>query len=986
MVMAVLSVAAHAQDARIDGVVKSQDGDQLTGVRVTVDGIDRETYSDEFGQFSLRGLPAGQHTLVFRFVGAESVRETVELGAETAARMDVEIDLRIVDVEEIVVTAERQLGLNEERSAHNKVSVLSAAKASELPDINAAEAIQRLPGVYIDEDRGEGRFVSIRGAGSSFNRVKLNGMSLGSPESNGLAVPLDVFPAGAVSAIQVTKTVTPANDANSIGGEITLRTPSVLDKDPGSQFALRYGTHDLGDGERIRANASINGTFGSEDQFGFLFNGAYSFRDLLAETVEASDWDLEDNVPGFEGQNVWVVDDMELRNQEVERTRTTFGAILEWRPVDSLRLHSQFVYTEFEEDEYRQRGIIQLEDGFDDYDASRPIVVTPPSGSVGTNVQTGESLPVFGSLTRVTFLGTEEREVDFQSDLTPQEFQILNVGADWRSRDWLVRADAGWSNTEERRVRRSVDFESTGVFDLEFDATGDAVRPSLTNVGAGDPGDATLFEFQDFDIFNDTRLDEVITLSTDFSRLGFLDGRLDLDFGVRATLRERELRVNDIDYNDGPTTLLMSDPRFLRESVNNGMIDGRYDFGPGVSRSGLDLLTAEADTLLSLNTVGGQDESYLAEEDVLAAYVQGTIRLGRWSLLGGVRVEQTDFSIDGFEAVEVEIDDAAGMSVFTAELLTPVSADTSYTDVFPGLHLRYDVNEQAILRASVAKTIRRPAFFNLSPEASVEISQDDSASADESRIIEFSGGNPDLEPLISWNYEISLDTYFEKIGAFGIAYFYKDLSDITISNVSEETISAANLPQNLQDAANGLLTGDFTVFTESLISEGEGTISGVEISYTKRFAGLPRPFDGLGIDANVTFTDSDLTQPVYDGLDFIGDIETALEGQADTSGNITLSYEHDKYDVRLTYAFIDGFLQDVDFEDEENLITQTESDLSFERLGAKFRYFINDGIRLTVEGNNFNDAALRRHYADRSQLREYENNGWWLEVGVEAEF
>ena len=988
LTIAATTAQAQVEQGGISGVVQSEAGRGLAGARVEVTGTGQSTFSDRTGRYQLRNVPTGQQRLRFTFLSGE----TVELDVAVQAGLVISADATIVitsdaAIDQVIVTGERLLGINQERAAINKKNFLTSEKAADLPDINAAEAIQRLPGVYIDEERGEGRFVSIRGAGSSFNRVKLNGLSIGSPESNGLAVPLDVFPAGAISTIEITKSVTPAQDANSVGGEIALRTPTVFGSTPETSVQFRGGFHDLGGGKRLRGRANTEYIFGSDDQFAVALSGAYSVRNLLAETVESSDWDLEDDVPGFEGQEIWVVDDLELRHQEVERERLTVTGILEWKPGENSRLFAQGTFSRFEEDEFRSRLITHLEDDFDEYDATRPITVTPPSAASEFNADTGEPLPRLPAATRITFLGAEEREIDFQRDFTPQNFIIVSAGGEWRNEEWEFSADAGFSRTTEKRERNSLDFENTETFDLEFDSTADPLVPALTVVGGGDILDPSTMEFQDFDNLSDIRIDEFVTLSADASHFGdFMDRELTLQFGTRVTLRDRSVTVTDTDFNSGAEDLFLSDPRFLRENLNDNFLKGAYVFGPGISQSGLALISDNPGGLLTFNNIGGADENYVATENVFAGYVQGTYKIEDLTILAGVRVEHTDFDIDGFEVVEIDIVDADDNTVLAVEEITPLSGAQKYTNVFPGVHLRYDVNENVILRASAAKTIRRPNFNALVPEGSVEVTQDDTASGDEARVIESSRGNPNLEPLISWNYEVSIDTYFEKFGAFGVAFFYKDVSNITVGTVIESTAAAGDLPANVLALAGGALNGTFTVFESTVASESTGKIKGIELSYSKKFVELPSPFDGLGIDANVTLTDSEQTVPVFDGLDLIGTTEFPFEGQADYSGNVTLSYEKGRFEARVTYAFISEFLQDIDFEDEENLIAETEYDLSFKRLGAKVQYHLTDAITLTWEGNNFNDRNLRRYHVDPAQLRENERNGWWMEFGVEVAF
>jgi hypothetical protein len=219
----------------IEGTVSLPGGTRLQGVSVSLAGSQQRTFTDSRGQYLLRNVSAGVREIVFRYPMAADVRQTIEVEPGQTVTLDIVLDSASDSdkvLEEIVVLGDgRSMSLLSERSYVGKKSVVTSTKIGQFPDLNAAEAASRLPGVNIDTtDRGEGRFVSIRGAPPTFNRVKVNGMMLGSPELNGMSIPLDVFPAGQIAEIQVTKSVLPSEDANSVGGEINLTLPTAFGK------------------------------------------------------------------------------------------------------------------------------------------------------------------------------------------------------------------------------------------------------------------------------------------------------------------------------------------------------------------------------------------------------------------------------------------------------------------------------------------------------------------------------------------------------------------------------------------------------------------------------------------------------------------------------------------------------------------------------------------------------------------------------------
>jgi len=145
------------------------------------------------------------------------------------------------DMEEIVVYGQRAAqnkALDEYRSADSITNFIAADDMGQFVDQNVAESLQRLPGISISRDQGEGRFVSVRGIDAGLSTVTINGMRIGTPEDESRAVPLDVIPTGSVDLLEVTKVPTPDMPGDAIGGAVNVRSASAFDRD-GQQFTYR---------------------------------------------------------------------------------------------------------------------------------------------------------------------------------------------------------------------------------------------------------------------------------------------------------------------------------------------------------------------------------------------------------------------------------------------------------------------------------------------------------------------------------------------------------------------------------------------------------------------------------------------------------------------------------------------------------------------------------------------------------------------------
>ena len=146
-----------------------------------------------------------------------------------------------------MVTAGAALARDEKRSAPTIMDVVSADSVGRFPDANAAEALRRVPGVSMEIDQGEGRFVVVRGIDASLNNVTLNGQVIGTPAEFGTrGVSMDAVPADLISRLEVVKAVRPDMDANAIGAAINIETLSAFDMPGGFLFgSLRTGYNDM---------------------------------------------------------------------------------------------------------------------------------------------------------------------------------------------------------------------------------------------------------------------------------------------------------------------------------------------------------------------------------------------------------------------------------------------------------------------------------------------------------------------------------------------------------------------------------------------------------------------------------------------------------------------------------------------------------------------------------------------------------------------
>ncbi|HSX84424.1 MAG TPA: TonB-dependent receptor plug domain-containing protein, partial [Cellvibrio sp.] len=225
---------AHA-DGRIEGRLMASAKDvALQGGQVRVEELNLETLSQRDGRFIFAGIQPGTYTLVVNYIGAKSIRRTLVVEDNKTTVADFAIAPANLDIENIIVIGQAagiNKALNRQRTADNIITAVSADAIGQFPDTNVSEALQRLPGLSIERDQGEGRYVRVRGLGPDFNAVTINGVNVPSPDSDRRAVALDVIPSDLLENLIVTKTLTPDMDANSLGGSIEVQSLSAFDRE-----------------------------------------------------------------------------------------------------------------------------------------------------------------------------------------------------------------------------------------------------------------------------------------------------------------------------------------------------------------------------------------------------------------------------------------------------------------------------------------------------------------------------------------------------------------------------------------------------------------------------------------------------------------------------------------------------------------------------------------------------------------------------------
>ena len=321
---AILSCAcAFAQNATITGVVTDKEyNDYLVGASIIVEGTSIGVIADANGRYTIY-VPAGQATVQYSFLGYKSYSAEVDLSPNEVKVINVELESDMETLEGVVVSAQAKgqtAAINRQLHASGIMNAVSEEKLSELPDVNVADAIGRLPGLMIQRDGGEGQKIIIRGLDPKYNTVAINGMNAPSTSDTDRSTDLNMISPDMIAGAEVLKANTADKDADGLGGTVNLimkDAPSGLRLGISGETGYHSQINNIG---RYKAGITASNRFFKE-RFGVILSAAFDRTDRSNDTFSAS-YNVNGNepTPGYNYTRPWLTTTALESNLEV-RTR-----------------------------------------------------------------------------------------------------------------------------------------------------------------------------------------------------------------------------------------------------------------------------------------------------------------------------------------------------------------------------------------------------------------------------------------------------------------------------------------------------------------------------------------------------------------------------------------------------------------------------------------------------------------------------------------
>jgi iron complex outermembrane receptor protein len=836
------------------------------------------------------------------------------------------------------------------RDAVGSEDVIVAEDIAAFPDLNLAESLQRIPGVTIDRDSGEGRQITLRGLGPDFTRTDLNGMEVLGNTASGFdsrggvsrtrAFDFSLFASELFDNVTVQKSYSADQDEGGIGGTVQLSTAKPFDFDDFKAVISAKGqSNTYTKTVTPRLVGLISDRWGD---FGALVSVAYSTNDSNEYGYRNWGWSQIKVSPGNIGPGVSAADAALLESGTIfapqadtdsswydHRTRLGTTLSLQYEPTDTLKFGFDTLFS-------------RLTDDRDDY-ALAAAGVNALTGNVSGTQMLQSDVIQGNTLMAAQYTGVDMRsEHNTESDST-KFYQTVLHGSDRITEDLVVKGLVGYSRSDyELPYFDKVFLESK---DQAFGFTDIPTMP-VNNFGynIADPSQYNLMRM-------DTQANSIIS--------AYKNAKLDIAYTLdsistlEAGAEFKDFTNDGVQWNakvfyDTPTDTPIPAGDKMIVPVSTlvpyvvGNLNGTYNY-IGQTRN------IESPAYIAPGT------AYNVQEKTYAGYLQYDLNTLLWDhrvkANAGLRYYSTDMTSTG--------------SISNGTSLEPVSVPNDYRGVLPALNVAVFVQPDLVARFSANRDISRPSLADLAAAGTITPNS-------------FGGGlsigNPYLKPFIANAVEGSLEFYDGKVGFASVGVFYKKMDNYISSETSQEPYSATGFPLSLLLPGQ---TGSIIYNVTEPVNVSGASIRGVELAVQRDFDFLPGFLQHLGFVANGTYADGS-SPAIINGVS----VSLPLVDLSKYSANATLYYETRQWGVRISEAYRGQYLDSAGGSGNIGEGYEATNNVDFAA-----HYNITPRMKVTLEGINLTNQHIVQFtdiYAKRIEVDT--SSGRTFLLGATAEF
>jgi TonB-dependent receptor len=950
------------------------------------------------------------------------------------------------EVEAVVITGFRGSLASALVTKRDETDIIDAIKAEDIadfPDANLVEAIQRIPGVSIDRDAGEGRTMTVRGLGPDFTRTRINGMeaqaTTGGTDSSGGAnrgrgFDFNVFASELFNSITVRKTASAEVEEGSLGATVDLRTSRPFDYN-GFQLggSVQYGYNDLSQEWDPRAAILYSDTF-FDGRVGVLASLAYSQRSLLEEGFSSVRWGPATadggfcSPVGFAPQNpsnsgslgssaancatgvarpantaannaaFTTANSASVFHPRLprygrlvhEQDRTGFTGAIQYRPTDATTISLDLLYSDLQAT--RQENFLE----------SLSFSRTAAAGGKTQIHVVDAFVDARGQLARGTFnnvdVRSEQRLDELETEFTQYTFTVEHLF----NETFSVRAFLGSAESDFRNpVQTTIMLDRQNTQGYSWDFTGNNSAPAI-NYGF-DVANPANWSWRDATLGNtitalprsEIRLVPNGVLSTfDSAQLDFtwdFNENLTFKFGTNYKVFESD----SFESRRTDTTLVPALPVGVTVANISTLISG---FGRNLGAPGgnaTQWVVPDLNAVASLFNIYCNCNTGVPGGDFrLTGITNGSARGGNRFIREEDRgyYLQANFNTDifdmplrgnvGFRQVETMLY-AEGYSSTGGG--TKVWGTHKYENTLPSLNLALEVTDAFMVRFGAAKVMARPQIGNSLAGTNYLVPTTSLAASGPNFTATI--GNVNLDPFQANTYDLSFEWYFAPESLVSVSFFHKDI-DTYIQIIRQDLLYSDLTLLNPSAFAPSYCVGvgsctlGTTFQLTSAVNTDGGPLSGFEISYQQPFSFLPAPFDRFGVQANYTRVKSEIAY--CNDTVCATPITDDLVNLSPSAYNATLYYEDERLSARVSAAYREGYLQNVPGRNSN----AKEGKMETFNVDAAASWKFNDQISMTFEALNLTDQFNQQWVGSdtRQSTSVYHHTGRQFNFGLKYTF
>lgn len=901
----VTMVAAETQsEGYLNGRILDNEQNPLPGAVVILDNNKKSVITDVDGYYTFGNTPTGQHNLQVSYIGYEPVNKeiVVDNGGTTE---DVTMANSSHELKEVVVNgvfSGQHKAINTQKNNVNVTNVVSADQIGKFPDSNIGDALKRISGINVQYDQGEARFGQVRGTPADFSSVTINGSRLPSAEGDIRNVQLDLIPSDMIQAIEVSKTLLPDQDGDAIGGSINLVT-----KNSPQRFSIGAVAGSGYNWVSRKAQMNFGLTIGNRffnDKFGVLFAASYNNAPAGSYNTEFV-WEKDDN------GNVYV-NDYQIRQYYVTRERQSYSLSLDWKFNSDNKIWFKGIFNNRNDWENRYRTTLK--------DIS-------PEGKADVRVQTKG--------------GSDDNK---NARLERQRTMDFTLGGEnrlgWLGIDWKLGYDRA---SEERPNERYIDYRlKSQHFNFDLSNT----REPFATPAEG----STMTLNDDFSLKELTEQQEDIVEKDFKAAVDFkaeLNENSKIKFGLKFVSKTKDKEIDYYEYTPLNKKEFNADAwaHVVDKTTDRFMPSAKYQAGTFVDKHYLGALNLNDETIFEREQVAEElAGNFHARENVTSGYVRIDSRItDNLHFMGGLRAEQTSLRYIGSN-----YDDDAN----TVSKSAPNTSD--YINFLPSLLLKWEINDDFLMRVGYNQSISRPKYSALVPGMNIKRGDN-----------EIKIGNTDLNATTSHNLDLNLEYYWKSVGLVSAGVFYKRIEGFIVDEVAYNKEYLGTV---------------WTKFTQPK-NAGNADVVGVEAAWQRDFGFITPAMKCVGLYATYTYTHSSITDFNFAGRE--NESGLSLPGSPKHTANLSLYFEKKGFSSRLSFNYASAFIDEMG---ESAFYDRYYDAVNYLDLNLSYTFGKQTKFTIFADCTNLLNQPLRYYQGNKDFTMQQEYYGVKLNGGIKVKF